>query len=145
MPTPRTPTGVSTRHRQASQTGPELDDIYGQEHAKRALIVVAAGPTRYFITSPPGAGKTMLARVLVSLLPALEPEEQSNAYEAMKLYSLAGEPTEERVTHHPFRSPHYTPSRVSSVGGGANPRPRRYKSSAPQCTVSRRITRVFTL
>lgn len=117
--TPATPKPKVERKEQAS-SGPELDDIYGQEQAKRALTIAAAGPHNILFTGPPGAGKTMLARTLTSLLPPLTPEEQVIL---TKLHSLAGESTEEVVTVRPFRSPHHTSSRIALVGGGTNPRP----------------------
>lgn len=101
-------------------TAPTLDDIYGQETAKRALVIAAAGHHNILFTGSPGAGKTMLARTLMGLLPPLEPEEQ---IAVTKLHSLAGEAIEDIVTRRPFRSPHHTASRTALIGGGTRPKP----------------------
>ena len=104
----------------ATSDSPILDDIHGQEQAKRALIIAAAGHHNILLTGSPGAGKTMLARALTGLLPKLSPVEQ---IAVTKLHSLAGEVIDDTVTDRPFRSPHHTASRVALIGGGSRPKP----------------------
>lgn len=101
-------------------TSPALDEIRGQEQAKRALIIAAAGHHNVLLTGSPGSGKTMLARTLPSLIPPLSAEEQ---IAITKLHSLAGESIDQIVTTRPFRSPHHTASRVSLIGGGPRAKP----------------------
>ncbi len=102
--------------------GADLSDIRGQEHAKRALEVAAAGGHNLLMSGPPGSGKTLLARTLPSVLPALTYQE---ALEATKIYSVGGllPISSPLVTERPFRAPHYTISSAGLVGGGRQPRP----------------------
>lgn len=101
-------------------SSPFIDEVHGQEQAKRAIIIAAAGHHNILLTGSPGAGKTMLAKTLASLLPSLTDAEQ---IAATKLHSLAGEADGEIVTTRPFRAPHHTASRIAIVGGGNRPKP----------------------
>ena len=102
--------------------GPDLSHVKGQENAKRAMEVAAAGMHNLMMTGPPGSGKTLLARTMPSVLPAMDPQE---ALEATKVYSISGLlPSDQPlIRQRPFRSPHYTTSHVGLVGGGRTPRP----------------------
>ena len=89
--------------------------IKGQDSAKRALLIAAAGGHNIALYGPPGTGKTLLARAFASLLPPLEEEE---AFEVTSIHSLAGTLKESLVKEPPFRSPHHSSSSVAIIGGG---------------------------
>jgi magnesium chelatase family protein len=100
----------------------DLGEVKGQAHAKRALLVAAAGAHHLLLIGPPGSGKTMLARRLPTILPPLTPEE---ALEVTKIHSVVGlvRPGMGLLRDRPFRAPHHTASRNALVGGGTVPRP----------------------
>lgn len=97
-------------------------EIVGQEHAKRAAEISAAGGHNIFMKGMPGSGKTMLARAIPGILPSLT---ESEALEVTKIYSITGNLPHGTavITTRPFRSPHHTTSRIGLIGGGSNPSP----------------------
>src|SRR5919198_4245178 len=101
---------------------PDLMDVRGQERARRALELAAAGSHNLLLAGPPGTGKTMLARRLPGVLPRLPLDE---ALEVTRIHSVAGllAPGRPLVTIPPFRAPHHTASVAAIVGGGPGPRP----------------------
>jgi magnesium chelatase family protein len=101
---------------------PDLEDVRGQERARRALEIAAAGAHNLLLAGPPGTGKTMLARRLPGILPPLTREE---ALEVTRIHSVAGLLPADRplVSVPPFRAPHHGASAPAVVGGGPNPRP----------------------
>ena len=99
---------------------PDLAEVRGQHRAKRALEIAAAGDHSLLLCGPPGAGKSMLAQRLPSLLPPLGEDE---ALEVAAIASLAGRFDPSRWRVRPYRAPHHTASAVAIVGGGSHPRP----------------------
>ena len=120
-----TTTKVDTKeifNQNMSRTGLDFSDVKGQENVKRALEISAAGGHNLLMIGPPGAGKTMLAKRIPSILPPLTLEE---ALETTKIHSVAGKLGNDTslMTQRPFRSPHHTISDVALVGGGTYPQP----------------------
>ena len=115
-------TGTLPENGQLPPDGMNLAHVKGQEHAKRALEVAAAGFHNLLFNGPPGSGKTLLARCLPSILPKMTPQE---ALEVTKIYSVSGALPSEGplMLRRPFRSPHCTISNAGLVGGGRTVRP----------------------
>jgi magnesium chelatase family protein len=113
QPAPPDPAG-------ARPEGPDLADVRGQEDAKRALEIAAAGGHNLLMVGPPGAGKTMLARRLPGILP---PPSFEEALEITQVHSAAGIGNGRLAAERPFRAPHHTISAQGLVGGGARPMP----------------------
>ncbi len=119
------PTLISSAAATATATGdaePDFADVIGQSMAKRALEIAAAGGHNVLLIGAPGGGKTMMARRLAGILPALDFDE---ALDCTSVHSVAGTlpPGTALMHHRPFRAPHHTISEVAMVGGGSVPRP----------------------
>ncbi len=99
----------------------DMEDIRGQQQAKRVLEIAAAGGHNLFMIGSPGSGKTMLSRTLPTILPEMTEDEM---LEVTKIYSIAGKLNNQHaITTRPFRSPHHTTSMSGLIGGGSKPRP----------------------
>ncbi|MGC8728936.1 MAG: YifB family Mg chelatase-like AAA ATPase [Elusimicrobiales bacterium] len=98
----------------------DLSDVKGQNFAKRAIEIAAAGFHNIIMIGPPGSGKSMLSKRISTIMP---PMNESEILETTKIYSVAGLNRGELITQRPFREPHHTISDVALIGGGTNPKP----------------------
>ncbi|MEZ6092798.1 MAG: YifB family Mg chelatase-like AAA ATPase [Pirellulaceae bacterium] len=117
-----TPSRLSEIFEEFSQYEDDFGDVRGQEVAKRAITIAAAGSHNILMLGPPGSGKTMLSKRIPSVLPTLTPAE---SIETTRIYSALGrlKPGQPLMARRPFRSPHHTISEAGLVGGGSTPTP----------------------
>lgn len=117
---PITPLTNSTISKSNPVNSLDLTDVIGQQQAKRALEIAAAGGHNILLTGPPGTGKSMLAKALPSILPPMSTQEM---LEVTHIHSLYSKSYERLQSERPFRSPHHSSSDIAIIGGGKNPRP----------------------
>lgn len=122
MTTSKIQRSTTTFNQNNKPSFPLFSDVKGQDYAKRALEIASAGNHNMMMIGPPGAGKSMLAKSIVSILPPLSPEE---ALETSKIYSIAGKLNTKSnlIQERPFRQPHHSVSAIALIGGGSIPHP----------------------
>lgn len=112
--------GIDTTKLAGLANGVTIDEIIGQDLAKRAATIAAAGHHNIMLNGPPGAGKSMLAKAIPSIMPTLT---QNEILEITHIHSLANKNYDKIIYERPFRSPHHTASNTAIIGGGQNPKP----------------------